>query len=365
MTVPAAVWGKRLFTALALAPVGALALTQPVEAQEPPDPVVVAVHEVAPFVEVDADGDLVGFSIDLMRAIAEKAGVGVEFVVVDNVGAQLDAVESGDVDAGIGAISITAERETRVDFSQPIFDSGIQIAIRDTSHVSVLDGWAKKLRDPTLLTLLLAAVIGMTIFGTLMWRLERHQNPEFALPAKRGVRDGMWWATETMFSATYGDKAPRRDRTRLLAAAWMLTSMLLVAGLIAELTANTTVERLESDIQGVGDLFGKSVVSVPGTTSAAFLAQNGIQAELMESSTDAFGAVVDGSADAFVYDSALLRYLIARSDSDVTIAGAVLRAESYGIAVAVGSGLLEPINRGLLRVRETGTYDRLVAAYFG
>ena len=88
----------------------------------------VAVHLVAPFVELDADGDLTGFSIDLMRAIAEKADLEVEFVMVDNVQAQLTAVEAGDVDAAIGAISITSGREERVDFSQPMFQSGIQIA---------------------------------------------------------------------------------------------------------------------------------------------------------------------------------------------------------------------------------------------
>ena len=39
----------------------------------------------------------------------------------------LDAVKSKDAALGIAAISITADREVELDFSQPMFDAGLQI----------------------------------------------------------------------------------------------------------------------------------------------------------------------------------------------------------------------------------------------
>ncbi|HIP21960.1 MAG TPA: transporter substrate-binding domain-containing protein [Candidatus Pacebacteria bacterium] len=36
-------------------------------------------------------------------------------------------MEEGEVDMSIANITITSDREVRMDFSQPIFDSGLQI----------------------------------------------------------------------------------------------------------------------------------------------------------------------------------------------------------------------------------------------
>jgi len=45
----------------------------------------------------------------------------------------LSAVEDGRADLGIAAISITSERENRLDFSQPIMNAGMQILVRGTA----------------------------------------------------------------------------------------------------------------------------------------------------------------------------------------------------------------------------------------
>lgn len=344
-------------------------LVAPVAASSAPAPddqptLRVAVHPVPPFVVEDADGDLTGFSVELVRAIGDKAGLTIEFVVVENVQAQLDAVASGEADAAIGAISITAEREAQVDFSQPVFDSGIQIAVPEGAPGSAASGLQSQVFTSTLLAILAIAVGGTVLFGALIWWFERRKNRQFARDG-RGVFDGIWWATETLFAAIYGDRVPRRAISRLLAAVWMAVSVLLVATLIAEVTTNRTVERLDAEIESVGDLYGQDVVTVRGTTSAAFLSQNGIDARLLPRAGDAFAEVAEGSADAFVFDAAVLRYLIASSDGGVRLSGPVLRSESYGIALPDGSEAIEPVNQAILRLQELGTFDRLVSAYFG
>jgi len=248
-----------------------------------------------------------------------------------------------------------------------MFESGIQIAApasppRSSSALS--DLWTRVTSGPLILLLILA-VIGTIVVGLIVWKFEFRRRDTSIRSTKRGIGNGIWWATQALFGTTFGAANPQRMWTRLLAVVWMIAGVLLIAMVTAELTAELTVERLEEQIQDVGDLHGKHVVTVGGTTSADFLSQNGIDADQLTSDADAFAAVVNGEADAFVYDSAVLRHLVTLSDSGVRVTGPVLRSESFGIAVGAGDDLIEDINRALLQVQENGTYDRLVSAWFG
>ncbi|QZY53301.1 ABC transporter substrate-binding protein/permease [Leucobacter tenebrionis] len=81
----------------------------------------------APF-EFQRDGELRGIDIDLINAIAEDQGFDVEIDVLGFDGA-LAAVQSGQADAVMAGMSITDERKETFDFSNPYFDSGIQMAV--------------------------------------------------------------------------------------------------------------------------------------------------------------------------------------------------------------------------------------------
>jgi polar amino acid transport system substrate-binding protein len=83
----------------------------------------------APF-EYREDGELVGIDIDLIREIAANQGFAVE---IQSLGfdAALQALQSNQVDGVIAGMSITDERELIFDFSDPYFDSGVQMAVAD------------------------------------------------------------------------------------------------------------------------------------------------------------------------------------------------------------------------------------------
>jgi polar amino acid transport system substrate-binding protein len=82
-----------------------------------------------PFESVDEKTkEIVGFDIDLMKAIAEKEGLTVEFV---NVAwdALLAGVADCQYDAAISSISITDERKANMSFSDPYYTVGQQIVV--------------------------------------------------------------------------------------------------------------------------------------------------------------------------------------------------------------------------------------------
>lgn len=97
-----------------------------------------------PFESQAADGSLEGFDIDLMTAIGEQAGFTVEFESLPFDGI-VPALQAGTVDAAISGMTITAEREENVDFTDPYFQAGLAIATRkDESEVQSFDDLANK-----------------------------------------------------------------------------------------------------------------------------------------------------------------------------------------------------------------------------
>lgn len=83
----------------------------------------------APF-EFEEAGKLVGIDMDLINAVARDQGFTVDIKVLGFDGA-LAAVQAGQADAVMAGMSITDERKQSFDFSNPYFDSGIQMAVAE------------------------------------------------------------------------------------------------------------------------------------------------------------------------------------------------------------------------------------------
>jgi polar amino acid transport system substrate-binding protein len=71
-----------------------------------------------PYESIDADGNFVGFDMDLIRAVAERLGVEVEIqdMPFDSL---IASVQEGKIDAVIAAMQATEERDQQVDFTIP------------------------------------------------------------------------------------------------------------------------------------------------------------------------------------------------------------------------------------------------------
>ena len=86
--------------------------------------------EYPPFEYIDEEtGEIAGFDVDLMNAIAEEAGFEFEWVNTRWDGIFV-ALASGEFDAVCSAATITEERAEMVNFSDPYFDAGQKIAVR-------------------------------------------------------------------------------------------------------------------------------------------------------------------------------------------------------------------------------------------
>jgi polar amino acid transport system substrate-binding protein len=354
-----------------------LAFAVPAAAQEPAAPlqpsaetgsevaesVTVAIKVAPPFV-LDGE-DPRGFSIDLWEEAARRANLTSSYRWLDTVQAQLDAVRSGAVDAGVAAISITAEREETLDFSKPIFNSGLQVMTRPAGGVSFTDTLATVFSGPVEWLILLMVSMSLVV-GAVIWAVERRDNPDFHRDARHGVFDGLWWAMVTMMTVGYGDRVPRRRVGRVLTIMWMIVGVVFIANFTAVITTNLTVSQIQGEVSSVDDLESGRVTTVRGTTSDSYLREIGIVAVLVDTADEAFAALERGDTDAVVYDAPILRYFAeTEGRGKVTVIGPVFDREYYGIALASDSPLTERIDRALLSMTEDGTYESIYERWFG
>jgi polar amino acid transport system substrate-binding protein len=86
----------------------------------------------------------IGFDVDLMKAVAAKAGLDIEFVNIP-FDSMLTGMAQCQYDAAISAITITDERKQSMLFSEPYFAAGQIVTVRkDNSDITGKDSLAGK-----------------------------------------------------------------------------------------------------------------------------------------------------------------------------------------------------------------------------
>ncbi len=330
------------------------------------EPLLVGTKVVAPFAMKMPSGEWRGISIDLWREIANRLGLSYRFKETETVQELMDGVADGAFSAGVAALGITSDRETRVDFTHPFYSSGLGIAVSaqgGSPWFSVI----KKLLSPAFLKVVTALFLTLLGVGILVWWFERKRNSdEFGKGTARGIGSGFWWSAVTMTTVGYGDKSPVTLAGRLVALVWMFVSIIIISGFTAAITASLTVSELGTAVKGPEDLITVRVGSVPDTISAEYLAQNHVSFQKYHSVEDGLKALSHGTIDAFVYDSPVLLYLInLHFPASLAVLPQRFEQQNYGIALPGGSPLREPINRILLKDIRSKAWQDLLYRYLG
>lgn len=89
-----------------------------------------------PFSMYDAEGHLIGFDVDVSKAIARRIGHSLTLIATEWDGI-LPGLLAGKYDAIIGSMAITEERRRKVDFSSPYYRSGAQLFIHKNHSKSI------------------------------------------------------------------------------------------------------------------------------------------------------------------------------------------------------------------------------------
>lgn len=95
--------------------------------------------EYPPFESVADDGEtIVGYEVDLLNAIVEKAGFEYQFESMQ-FASVVSSVQANPNTIGLSGISITPARQLEVNFSSPYINAGVAVIVKADSGIATMD----------------------------------------------------------------------------------------------------------------------------------------------------------------------------------------------------------------------------------
>lgn len=323
----------------------------------------VGVAGSSPF--VTGEGNQQGISVELWEEIAQDLGLQYKSKTFEDIPMALEALKSGEIDAIVGPVSITAERSKEVVFSQPYYESGLSILSRPQEPT--LWDRVKPFFNTKFFIALGTFLFILAVVGLFLWLAERKNNPdEFSSHPLKGIGDGMWLAIVTMTTTGYGDMAPKSTLGRFVAGSWMVISLTFLASMLAGISSTLTLTGMGGNtIDTAKELHGKKTAVFAKTPSADFVEKYGGVGVKIENLEEGYALLMDGAVQAIVYDRPQLQSFIkTKPEESLSLSATRYMPVGYGFALAKDS-LIGPLNTALLSIRESGEMRRIKKSWLG
>jgi polar amino acid transport system substrate-binding protein len=358
---------SRVFHSIAICAAAAFFSASPAVSQtlDTARELVIGVKDAPPFAMKSADGEWTGLSIELWQKIARDLNLKYRFAEAATVQELLDSTEAKKFDAGLGALTVTAEREQRVDFTQSFYVTGLGIAVPTVSSMS----WVPIVRAMTSFGFLQAVIglLGLALLaGVLMWLFERRENEDFGGGLKKGLTSSVWWSTLAMTQRTRADTGPKTTAGRIVGIVWMIASIIAIAIFTAGITSLLTTRQLQGLVHSVDDLRSVRVGTVKDTAADGTLLKMRIKHRGYATANEGLSALRRGAIDAFVFDKALLAWTIRQNySSAVQLLDTTFDPQNYAFVLPNGSPLRKPVTVALLTATQSGWWKEASFRYLG
>jgi len=325
------------------------------------DPMTVGVYALPPYAMQDKDGSWYGLGIDLLDALSRRLGK--EYRLVESSpDAMVPDVADGKIDLGLGGVPINAADEAVIDFSVPYYSGDLGVALRVVDKIGPTMMF-QLLTSPAFLYMLGLLTGPVFVIGALIWLLERRANPEqFEPRPARGVFSGFWWATVTMTTVGYGDKAPVTFFGRLLAMAWMFTALILAAITTAQLAAGLTSSLRTNFVDNIRDLSGLTVGTITESPAAAELGLLNISVTSFDTVSAGLDALENHDIDALVYDRAILQWTL-DNYRDLYLSNLNFMQQNYALILPRNDPERNAINIAILQTLESQQWHLILERY--
>ena len=325
----------------------------------------VGIKEAPPFVIKSQDNQWTGISVDLWKRIAKENDIQYKFEEHKLQDLFLK-INQGQLQFGLGALTITPEREQLVDFTHSFYSTGIGMAVSKTNEIS-LTQILKNLLSINFIKVLSLLIAIILFVGSIIWFIEHRKNSQqFDKNVLKGIGSGFWWSAVTMTTVGYGDKSPITFLGRLIAVIWMFAGIIIISSFTAAIAASLTVNQLETIVRSADDLPNVRVATIKDSSSEAYLKQSQIHYKTYETLSDALLHLESKNIDTVVYDAPILKYFINLNYSDsLTVLPDVIQKQDYGIALVENSPYRELINHSLLKETEKSDWKQILFQYLG
>ncbi|XP_076446405.1 glutamate receptor 4-like [Babylonia areolata] len=344
---------------------------------------IVGTEEAKPFVFLE-NGTWKGFCIDMLEELSLRMGF--KYVIkrsVDNLwgGTNADGTWNGlvgmaarrEIDMAVGPISVTADRESVVDFTKPFMESAAGMMM-----MRYEDPVVKMFR--TLMpftTHVWMALAGLLCAISLLFGLINKFSPAKGVPGEvnsdRWI-DGMWdsaWIIYGSFMEQGAERIPRGLAGRVVLGLWWVFTILTMASYTASLAAFLTYSLAEVPINSIYDLAQQSYI-IPlvknGTNLFELFRKQEtetyqkvyemlLEAPVVESTEQSMRLVRNGPY-AFMTDREQLDLLQKADCEGLVLAEETFNNNGLGFFVPEGDSLLKPLSYSIIKLMEAGLLDK-------
>ena len=283
----------------------------------------------------------------------------------------------------LGAMSITTERESAVDYAKPYMQKTFGILIKKPEAKSSVFQFLWPLSAQVwLITSAAVVVIGVLLYVMDFFSpnfTEEQEEDVVATEAsgpiieKFTLRETLWFAYGSLVGAETV-VMPKTFSARLLSGAWWFFSLILIASYTANLAAFLTVTKIETPINTVADLAAQTKIkygTVKNTYAHSLFRSSDLEmiqkmwsfmsqiyADSMVDNTTVGVEKVKKGDYALIWDTPIIKY-IAMQECDTMVVGDDFDEKGLGIGVPIGAAYRDHISMALLSLNEDGTMQRL------
>ena len=298
-----------------------------------------------------------GFSIDLWNRIAADLGLKTQWIYHDSTDALIDNTMNQRVDVGISAITILSEREKNIDFSNSMYELGLQIMISPENQSSnPLITLGKELGKLLSWKVFFWFILMLVVSTHLRLWADRRDVDYAFLPKGyfEGIRETFWWGITMLIT---WETPKSRGLARTIDLMWHLIGLMALSMLTAVVTAALTSKAITGGIQSERDLPDKTIAAVATDAPRQYLEKIGANIIPVKDLAEGIGLLEKGEVDALVHDGPRLAYLAKQLNerakmTKVIVLPATFNLQNYGLVFPTRSLWLEKVNRALLNLRE-------------
>ncbi|XP_048582630.1 glutamate receptor ionotropic, kainate 2 isoform X2 [Nematostella vectensis] len=326
---------------------------------------------------------LQGFLIDVINELSTVVGFEYEIdlrrdtnyasMVNGRVTGMVGDLIDKKADMALAPITITAERESKIDFSKPFMDFMQSLIMKEMKEEEISLFAFVQPFDGTVWLLIILVVLFVTImmFVVDLWSPFGHRAEARITDEGAGdefnLFNSLWFATASMLQQG-PDNTPKSPSGRILASAFWFFILIIISTYTANLAAFFTKKTSKNFIETLDDLTKQKKISygcLKGGSMASFFEKSNNplyktmfrQMEFVSSTKEGVARVREGTY-AYLTEQPYLDYYNKREPCDTILLNNLLTAKSYGFGMQRNSPYINEISVGILNLRESGFIER-------
>lgn len=316
----------------------------------------------------EQNGQWQGLAVELWSRLA--SGERLPFMLESRPSAAslLSDVQQGNLDVGVGCLTITPERVNRIRFALPFQEMGLAVLQR-LNRLDAGEAVLRSLLSRDLLQLLAVYLAGTALVSALLWRCENHGHSDDG--RRHGRRRTFAKVFQILATGPGTNTIASTTRGHALVMVSYLIRIVTASLLVTTITVKVVREPalLGSDLRRLTDLQGQRVAARPGSVSEEMLrAINAagvgpaIRIVALPQVIQAPDLLLEDRADAVLAEDQQLQYALQNSNKRglvISLRGLQQESQAFALSPRLSDDIVARINRGLSWLKRSGVVREL------